>query len=141
MTRAGGLVVVLALIGGCTRSTGDARDLAVASDTAARAAVDAALEDIARGDEAGALARFCDTSDDGVARALALLRPALRRGDLRVHNVEPAWVGAEPYFAVQVRTLDGTWEHGFGVRARDGCLDRAVGASAPRPAGRDVIDL
>jgi len=124
--------VVVAAGGACTRSVGDARDLAVSSDVAARAVF---------GDEAAVLARFCDTSDDGLARARELLRPALRRGDLLVERVEPAWVGAEPYFLVEVRAGDDSWRHGFGVRARDGCLDRAVGAAPPADADSAVIDL
>ncbi|MBM4279516.1 MAG: hypothetical protein FJ137_01715 [Deltaproteobacteria bacterium] len=133
--------VVVAAGGACTRSVGDARDLAVSSDVAARAVFAAALAALARGDEAAVLARFCDTSDDGLARARELLRPALRRGDLLVERVEPAWVGAEPYFLVEVRAGDDSWRHGFGVRARDGCLDRAVGAAPPADADSAVIDL
>jgi hypothetical protein len=139
------IALVLVTVGAsaaCTRSSGDARDLAVSSDVAARAAFAAALAALARGDEAAVLARFCDTSEEGLARARELLRPALRRGDLVIERVEPAWVGADPYFYVEVRAGDDSWRHGFGVRARDGCLDRAVGA-APRPvaADADAIDL
>lgn len=120
-------------VSACTRNHGDARDLAISSDAAARAAVEAALVDLRRGNEDTVLARFCDRSDEGLARTRALLAPALLRTDLVVRRVEPAWVGAEPFFFVEVGVTDGSWRHGFGVRARDGCLDRAVGASAARP--------
>jgi len=128
-------------IAGCMRGSGDARDLAVASDDRARAVVDAALADLGRGDVAATLGRFCDVTDAGRQRASELLAPALRRRDLVVWRVEPAWVGAEPFFFVEVGSRDGGWRHGLGVRVRDGCLDRAVGAGAPRPADDTVIDL
>ena len=123
----------------CSRGNGDARELAVSSDAAARAAVNVVLRDLAAGDLPRVLSRFCDASDDGQRRTRDLLQPALRRGDLTVRRVEPAWVGAEPYFLVEVATGDGAWQHGLGVRVRDGCVDRAVGAS--RAPDRGVIDL
>jgi hypothetical protein len=127
----------------CTPAAGDARDLAVSSDQQARAVVDEALAALARGDERGALARFCDRSDEGRARTHAVLVPALGRSDLSVRRVEPAWVEREPYFFVEVQSADGAYAHGFAVRVRDGCLDRAVGASsAPPPVDDDgAIDL
>ena len=67
----------------------------------------------------------------------------LGRSDLSVRRVEPAWVEREPYFFVEVQSADGAYAHGFAVRVRDGCLDRAVGASsAPPPVDDDgAIDL
>ena len=135
---AAAMPAVLAVVG-CMRGTGDARELAVSSDAAARAAVDAALRDVASGDVSAAVARFCDQGADGQQRTRELLSPVLRRGDLSIRRVEPAWVGAEPYFFVEVKAADGGWQHGFGVRVRDGCVDRAVGAS--KPPDRDAIDL
>ncbi len=139
-TPAAVLVSVVATTG-CMRGSGDARDLAVASDARARAVVDAALADLGRGDLAATVGRFCDVTDEGRQRASELLAPALRHRDLVVWRVEPAWVGAEPFFFVEVGSRDGGWRHGLGVRVRDGCLDRAVGAGAPRPADDTVIDL
>jgi hypothetical protein len=124
----------------CTPAAGDARDLAVASDAQARAVVDDALAALARGDERGALARFCDQSDDGRARTHRVLVPALGRSDLSVRRVEPAWVEREPFFFVEVQSADGAYAHGFAVRVRDGCLDRAVGASGSPPASDDDDD-
>jgi hypothetical protein len=132
-------VLAMASAAGCTRGTGDARELAVSSDAAARNVVDAALRDLAAGDVGAVLGHFCDQSSDGQQRTRELLAPVLRRGDLSIRRVEPAWVGAEPYFFVEVAAGDGGWQHGFGVRVRDGCVDRAVGAS--RPPERDAIDL
>ena len=142
MMRLGTLCIAV-LVGatGCARGFGDARDLAVSSDAAAQAVVSSTLAALARGDERPALDRFCDTSPAGRARARDVLAPALRRGDLAVLRVEPAWVGAEPFFFVEVGAADGSWRHGLGVRVRDGCLDRAVGAGAPRPVDGTVFDL
>ena len=118
---------VLAL--GCNPGEGDARDLAVSSGTEARVVVDAALADLGRGDIDAVLPRFCDQSLDGIARALDLIAPALKRTDVSIRRVEAAWVGTEPFFYVEVADKKGDFLHGFGVRVRDGCLDRAVGAT------------
>jgi hypothetical protein len=142
--RAVAVVVAAAVVvigTGCTRGAGDARELAVSSDVAARAVVDAALRDVARGDAVAVLARFCDKTLDGQQRTRDVLQPVLRRGDLSIHRVEPAWVGAEPYFLVEVKAGGDSWQHGFGVRVRDGCLDRALGAGRPPADDDDAIDL
>ncbi len=114
---------------------GDARDLAVASSTQARAVVDDALKDLAAGRLAGVLPLFCDQSPKGVARAQELVAPLVGRSDVVIRRVEPAWVGTEPFFYVEVADPSRSFRHGFGVRVRDGCLDRAVGATVlPRRA-------
>lgn len=135
-------MLVLAGVG-CDTSSGKARDLAVSSGNEARAAVDDVLRSLqeARGpdgaprlDEA-MVARFCDQSPAGIAQMRTLLTP-LSSGSPTVSRVEAAWVGEEPYFYVEVRGDDG-YQHGFGVRVRTGCLDRAVGAgeATPRKTG------
>jgi hypothetical protein len=144
ISRTHRILVVAALVAasaiGCTRGAGDAHDLAVSSADAARDVVAVALRDVARGDITAVLSRFCDASTDGRERTRDVLQPILGRGDLTVNRVEPAWVGAEPYFFVEVKAEDGGWLHGFGVRVRDGCLDRAVGASRPPNVDNDVVD-
>ena len=129
------VVFVVALFaGGCPPRDGDAKDLAVWSSAEARRVVELSLRDLEHGDTDVVTARFCDGSADGMRRARQLLAPAHGRTGLRVRRVEPAWVGKEPFFYVEVGdhdvadTADG-WVHGLGVRVRYGCLDRAVGAS------------
>lgn len=118
---------------GCNRGEGNAKDLAVSSDKEARAVVTDALKDLAGGDVDGVLAKFCDQSDEGRRLALEILNPAKGRADLVIARSEAAWKGAVPFFYVEVTGgKDGggvAYVHGFGVRVRDGCLDRAVGAT------------
>lgn len=114
--------------GGCPSRAGDARELAVFSDARARAVVDEALAALAADRLDDVLRRFCDQSDAGLARARALLVPGVGRGDVVIRRVEPAWVGTEPYFFVEVGSPDGVFVHGLGVEVRTGCLERAVGA-------------
>jgi hypothetical protein len=131
LPRCAAVVVVLAgagVGGGCPSGAGDARDLAVASDTRARIVVDAALSELAAGRLDEVLGRFCDRSAPGLARARALLEPGVGRRDVVIRRVEPAWVGTEPFFYVEVGSVDGAFVHGLGVEVRTGCLERAVGA-------------
>ncbi len=142
------VVVVVALVcGGCPPRDGDARDLAVWSNVEARRVVELSLKDLERGDRDDVVRRFCDVSPDGLRKASELLAPAEGRPGLRVRRVEPAWVGKEPFFYVEVGDRDvgdaeAGWVHGLGVRVRDGCLDRAVGAShtaaTPATAIKDI---
>lgn len=129
------LVVVplglLALLAGCPPHDGDARDLAVWSTTEATRVVDEQLRFLANNNVDRVLARFCDQSPAALEKSRALLLPHTGSG-LRVRHVEPAWVGKEPWFAVEVGDHDGDgpgFVHTIGVRVRDGCLDRAVGAT------------
>lgn len=124
------VVVAVALLLGvsCSSTTGDAHDLAVWSDAEARRFVAEALADLRAGRLEAVVARFCDQGADGVDRARSLLRPGLGQASLAILRVEPAWVGKEPYFYVEVG--DGAaWTHGFGVSVRTGCLERAVGVA------------
>jgi hypothetical protein len=140
--------VVVALFGagvggGCPSGAGDARDLAVSSDARARGVVESALVELAAGRMDDVLARFCDRSDAGLARARELLSPGTGRRDVVVRRVEPAWVGREPYFFVEVGSPDGAFVHGLGVEVRTGCLERAVGApdvAVPADDGTDAKD-
>ncbi len=124
------VVVAVTFVGGCNRGEGNAKDLAVSSDKEARAVVDDALKDLGRGDVDGVLGRFCDQTAEGRTLALEILAPAKGRSDLRIARSEAAWKGAVPFFYVEVQAVSGSpYVHGFGVRVRDGCLDRAVGAT------------
>ncbi len=127
---AGGFVVCGT---GCPPHDGDAKDLAVWSTSEARKLIENSLADLERGDVDVVVARFCDVSADGLRRARAVVGPAAGKTGLRVRRIEPAWVGKEPFFYVEVGEHDvglgDGWVHGLAVRVRDGCIDRAVGAS------------
>lgn len=73
---------------------------------------------------------LCDTSAEGVARASAALGAL---SGYSVDHVEPAWVGAEPYFRVDVtlKRPDGEERRSVAVRAREGCVERLWGAPLP----------
>ncbi|HEY1099533.1 MAG TPA: hypothetical protein VGF99_11425 [Myxococcota bacterium] len=132
MRRVAAACVVFGLLAaGCPPQDGDAKDLAVWSAAEARRAIEKSLVDLEKGDLDSVLRRFCDDGPDGRRRTEALLRIAVGK-HLEVRTVEPAWVGKEPYFYVEVGFGAAAGDavfHGFGVRVRDGCLDRAVGAS------------
>ena len=135
ITRRVVVIVALSSLGGCKSGEGDARDLAVSSDAEARAVIEDALRGLASGDVDGVLKRFCDQSAEGIARAQELVAPAKNRADVSIRRIEAAWVGTEPFFYVEVGDPSAAFVHGFGVRVRDGCLDRAVGATVlPRTA-------
>jgi hypothetical protein len=131
-TRAAAVVVVLFVaggVGGCPSRSSDARELAVSSDARARVVVDGALTELAAGQLDTVLARFCDQSAAGLRRARALLSPGLGRRDVVIRRIEPAWVGRDPSFFVEIGSADGVFVHGLGVEVRTGCLERAVGAA------------
>lgn len=146
MTRSFVVVVLgaLTLVAGCPPHDGDARDLAVWSTTEAVRVVDEQLALLRNSELDRVLGRFCDQSPTAIEKSRALLQPQVQ-ASLRVRHVEPAWVGTEPWFAVEIGDHDGDgagFVHTLGVRVRDGCLDRAVGAtvaptttSAERRAG------
>jgi hypothetical protein len=149
-------VGVLAMVAGCPPHDGDARDLAVWSTAEATRVVDGHLRVLEKGELDRVLKHFCDQSPAAIEKSRALLLPhaqpspeekpalgfvaeasLLRVARLRVRQVEPAWVGKEPWFAVEIGDHDGDgagFVHTLGVRVRDGCLDRAVGATPPPPA-------
>lgn len=126
----GGLTVA-----GCPPHDGDARDLAVWSTTEAVRVVDEQLALLRKNELDRVLGRFCDQSPTALEKSRSLLHPHVG-APLRVRHVEPAWVGREPWFAVEVGDHDGDgagFVHTLGVRVRDGCLDRAVGATPLLP--------
>lgn len=73
---------------------------------------------------------LCDGSGAGQARAAAAIGIIQ---SYRIDHVEPAWVGAEPHFRVDV-TLQravGEERRSVAVRARQGCVERLWGAPLP----------
>lgn len=126
------LFFAFCFVGACNGGEGDANDLAASSEVAARDVVNAALVALAAGDVEGVVARFCDQSDEGRALAREIVTPASGKRDLAIVRSEAAWKGAVPFFYVEVAERGAGahgFVHGFGVRVRDGCLDRAVGAT------------
>ncbi|MBI1945154.1 MAG: hypothetical protein HYS27_05630 [Deltaproteobacteria bacterium] len=73
---------------------------------------------------------LCDTSEAGQGRAVTAIGVI---DGYSVDHVEPAWVGAEPYFRVDVtlRRADGEERRSVAVRAREGCVERLWGAPLP----------
>ncbi len=131
------VVGLLAMLAGCPPHDGDARDLAVWSTAEATRVVDEQLRLLDKNELDRVLGRFCDQSPAAIEKSRALLHT---KAGLRVRHVEPAWVGKEPWFAVEVGDHDGDHDdngggfvHTIGVRVRDGCLDRAVGATPTPP--------
>lgn len=94
-----------------------------AAEQVVREVLDAA---VARSDLRG----LCDTSAPGTARAAAAIGAL---SAYSVDHVEPAWVGAEPYFRVDVtlRRADTEERRSVAVRAREGCVERLWGAPLP----------
>ncbi len=73
---------------------------------------------------------LCDMTGDGKARAAASIGMI---DGYTVDHSEPAWVGAEPYFRVDVtlRRAAGEERRSVAVRAREGCVERLWGAPLP----------
>lgn len=73
---------------------------------------------------------LCDMSAEGKARAAAAIGMI---DGYSIDHVEPAWVGAEPYFRVDVtlRRAAGEERRSVAVRAREGCVERLWGAPLP----------
>lgn len=78
----------------------------------------------------GSLRGLCDQSPPGTARAAAAIGAL---SAYSIDHVEPAWVGAEPYFRVDVtlRRADAEERRSVAVRAREGCVERLWGAPLP----------
>lgn len=83
---------------------------------------------------------LCDATAQGASRAAAAI------GELtgyHVDKVEPAWVGAEPYFRVDVtlKRAAGEERRSVAVRAREGCVERLWGAPLPAAIRPDEGEL
>jgi hypothetical protein len=59
-----------------------------------------------------------------------------------ITRVEPAWVGSEPYFRVDValKKGDAIDKRSLSVRAREGCVDRLLGepVESAKPADGEI---
>ena len=78
---------------------------------------------------------------EAMERASLALQGPLRIQGYDIAKVEPAWVGAEPYFRIEVllRRDSETDPRSLSVRARQGCIDRLLGepvvsATPPDPS-------
>lgn len=136
-----GVLGVLALAMACVPESTAPPALKAASAEQATGVVRAFL-DAAKASDAGKVAaQMCGAPADTQERARAALAGPLRIHGYDVTRVEPAWVGAEPYFRVDV-TLHKPSEadtRSLSVRAREGCVDRLLGepvegAKRPDPA-------
>lgn len=119
----------VALGAGCVPESTAPPPLRAASADQATDVVRALLDGAKAGDGARVAAQMCGARDDAQARATAALAGPLRIQSYDVARVEPAWVGAEPYFRVDV-TLHRPTEadaRSLSVRAREGCVDRLLG--------------
>lgn len=134
------LALVVLVAAACTPESRSTPPLQAASQDAAVDVVRAFLDAAKAGDTAKVAGRMCGPSGDALTRATVALRGPLHIQGYEVARVEPAWVGAEPYFRVEV-TLHRATEvdpRSLSVRARDGCVDRllgepVVGAKRPDP--------
>lgn len=141
------LVVALLAVGGggagCTLPDDGGSPFRAGSDAAALDVVRGVLEAAQAKDERELLARLCDKSPAEQARLAAALGGHV--DGYEIVRVEPAWVGAEPYFRVDVSLQHGgqTEERSLSVRVRDGCVDRLLGepVEQARPPGPGEIAL
>lgn len=123
------LALVALLAVSCTRESGAPPTLKAASETAAVEVVRAFLDAAQAGDAAQVAGKLCGAPGDALAHATAALGGPLRIRAYQIDLVEPAWIGAEPYFRVEVtlrRTSDSE-PRALSVRAREGCIDRLLG--------------
>ena len=123
---------------GCVPESTAPPPLRAASAEAATDVVRLFLDAAKAGDAPRVAAQMCGARDDALVRAQGALAGPLRIQSYDVARVEPAWVGAEPYFRVEV-TLHKATEadaRSLSVRAREGCVDRLLGEAiegAKRP--------
>lgn len=128
------------VLSSCARPASEAPPLKAASADAAGAVVRALLDAAQAGDATRVAGHMCGARADALARATVALGGALAIEGYLVAVVEPAWVGAEPYFKVEVtlKRLGQSHARSLSVRAREGCVDRSLGdevfkASRPDP--------
>ena len=89
-----------------------------------------AFLDAAQGGDADHVASLvCDTGADAKTRAAAAVKGPLAITGYEITRVEPAWVGAEPYYRVDVvlKKATASDRRSLSVRAREGCVDRLLG--------------
>lgn len=106
-----------------------------ATDQEAFAVVRGFLDAAKAGDAKAVAARACDGG-----RATAAVEGKIE--SYEVTRVEPAWVGAEPYFRVDVvlKKAGGVDKRSLSVRAREGCVDRLLGepVESAKPADGEI---
>ena len=132
--------VLVSMLVACSAEGRSTPPLRAASAAAAADVVTALLEAAKTGSATEVARHMCGAPADAASRATAALAGPLRIQSFQIAHVEPAWVGAEPYFRVEV-TLHRASEidpRSLSVRAREGCVDRllgepVVGAKRPDP--------
>jgi hypothetical protein len=139
------LVVMLALgcAMGCVPESTAPPPLQAASAEQATDVVRLLLDAAKAGDAARVAAQMCGAREAAQERATAALAGPLRIQGYDVARVEPAWVGAEPYFRVDV-TLHKPSEadaRSLSVRAREGCVDRLLGEPVGGAKRPDVNEI
>lgn len=122
------LLVLVFLAAGCSAKDGHPAFRA-ASDAEAQEVVRAFLDAAVAGDAEHVASHVCDTGPEAKERAMAAVKGPLLIKGYEVTRVEPAWVGAEPYYRVDValKKAAGTDRRSLSVRAREGCVDRLLG--------------
>jgi hypothetical protein len=134
------VALLVALVAGCTADPG-ASAFKAATDEDAGHVVAAFLDGAQAKDVARVAAQVCD--DDKGKAAAAVAGPLAITG-YSITRIEPAWVGGEPYFKVDVDLVKGAAHDGrsLAVRARDGCVDRLLGEpleTARQPSGEIAL--
>lgn len=123
------VAAMLLLSGACVPESTAPPPLKAASADVATDVVREFLTAAQAGDEVRVAEKMCGSRDDARERAKTALAGPLRIQGFDVARTEPAWVGAEPYFRVEV-TLQRSTEvdpRSLSVRAREGCVDRLLG--------------
>ncbi len=133
--RAHFVAAVIVLTAGCSAANGKSA-LKAATGVQAEAVVRAFLDAAVAGDKKSLAAHVCDGHEQ---RAEAAVLGPQKIERYAVKKVEPAWVGSEPYFRVDVTltrvgATGGADDRSLSVRAREGCIDRLLGE--PLPAKR-----
>jgi hypothetical protein len=102
-----------------------------ATDKEAETVVRDFLDAAHKGDAKSVAEKVCDGGED---RAAAAVNGPLKIDGYDITHVEPAWVGSEPYFRVDValKKASGVDARSLSVRAREGCVDRLLGEPVER---------
>lgn len=123
--RGDGLLLLVSLVSGCTQAVPTSSPFRAGSDAAAEEVVRGLLEDVLARNAAGVARGLCRAGSNWTA---AGLEDGLE--GWRVLAVEPSWAGAEPWFRVEaiLRRHGVDEQRAFAVRAREGCVERVLGA-------------